>query len=167
MTTTRPLFLKLSTGPLDLAQIVAVNLDTWHIDGKCNAVVVFPKDDAEPLYFPHGTADAEAVKAWADSQLGEQFLRLPLMLFAGDLVEIARLDDTGNVSVQLAGDPLRFVFPGVIARHALPSLPDHCVSTEIRGVSSQHAVIQGGYYAIFRFYATYTTAYYGGHVTPQ
>jgi hypothetical protein len=118
MSITQPLFLELSTGLVLSKRVRAVNLDTYHVEGRCPAVVLWHKDDAEPLYFPHGSSDAEAVKAWADTQLEEQFLRMPSCLFAVSDVELATVDDT-SASIQLTGDPLRFAFPGIVARHAL------------------------------------------------
>jgi len=107
------LFLDLSSGLVPSTRIRAVNLDTYHLARCSSAVAVWLRDQSEPLYFAHGTPDAEAVKAWAETQLGEQFLSLPGSIgcdemthyFAQDLVELADVDTDGGVYVKLKGDP--------------------------------------------------------------
>ena len=114
------LFLNLSTGPVPSPQIRAVNLDTYSIAGRYNAVAVWLKGAAEPRYFPFDSRDAGVIASWADTQYGEQFLRLSTMLFNVCLIETAMPNDAGEFSIRLRGDELPFVLPGNAAvRQAL------------------------------------------------
>jgi len=118
-TTTQPLpYLELSTGPLDPEEIAAVNMNTYHIAGHCNAVAVWRKDSLTPCYFPHGSADAVMIASWVNAQSEERFLRMRSCLFAISCIESASIDDA-SASIQLFGYPLRFVFSDVTARLAL------------------------------------------------
>lgn len=103
------LILNLSTGALRSTQIQAVNLDglDWTGNYAHPAVVLWRKDTKKPLYFQHGSADAEAIASWADTQLSEQFLRLSSLLFAADAVAIAFED--GDDVVVILKDHAQFV----------------------------------------------------------
>lgn len=109
-----------STGSiLATSQIQAVNLDTYDCQAHCDAVALWRRGATSPQYFAHGSIDADAIIAWANSQRGgEQFLCLPTMLFASDRVALTTINDK-EAHVQLAGDPLPFVVPGAVAYHAL------------------------------------------------
>lgn len=70
------LSLDLSMRSIPSPDVLAVNLDSYSILLLCAVVVVFVKG-GECLYIPAHSPDAQKVAEWANSQLAEQFLKLP------------------------------------------------------------------------------------------
>ena len=104
-------FLELSTGPVPSSHIVATNLDTYCIDQRSDACAIWLRGDPSPRYYAHGTADAEAIAAWAEAQLIDDFLKLPPSHYFATGEIAATSFDGPEVAVRLYGIGLPWAFP--------------------------------------------------------